>query len=128
MWSDAAAPSFCLLAEIPLTEAQIRVLIGVIIAGVIVGGLNSVKVTLDIVRFVRGEPPSDQRFASKADLAAAMAEIEAVEERTEKALVELKRVADRERSEFRATLKEIFDRMDAMNRSLGRIEGTLNKK
>lgn len=130
MWPASLAsldlPAF--LSEIPITADQVQVLIYVIIAAVIVGGIGSIKGALDIVRFFRGDPPASQRYASKEDLAAAMAEIQAVEERTAKSVAELRDVAVRERKESRETLKEIFDRMDAMNRSLGRIEGTLSKQ
>lgn len=129
MWSAQLALSIpASLAEIPITPDQVQQLIYVIIAAVIVGGLGSIKAVLDIVRFFRSDPPASQVFASKGDLEAAMDEISAVEARTAKALAELKDTAVRERTESRSTLKEIFDRMDAMNRSLGRIEGSLSKQ
>lgn len=116
------------LAEIPITPDQVQQLIFVIGAAVVVGALGSIKAVLDIIRFFRSDPPASQVFASKEDLEKAMAEITAVEARTAKSLADLKDTAARERSESRTTLKEIFDRMDAMNRSLGRIEGTLAQK
>lgn len=126
MWLASLFPSF--LSEIPITPEQVQLLIWVILAAVVVGGIGSVKGVLDIIRFFRGDPPAAQRFASKEDLASALEEIQAVEERTAKSLADLKDGALRERAESRATLKEIFDRMDAMNRSLGRIEGSLSAK
>lgn len=126
MWSDRLA-SLSFLAEIPITSDQVQLLIWVILAAVVVGGIGSIKGVLDIIRFFRGDPPAAQRFASKEDLAAALEEIQAVEERTARSLGELKAVAVRERAESRETLREIFDRLEGMNRSLGRIEGSLSK-
>lgn len=128
MWSALLASSLpAYLSEIPITSDQVQLLIWVILAAVVVGGIGSIKGVLDIIRFFRGDPPAAQRFASKEDLAAALEEIQAVEERTARSLGELKAVAVRERAESRETLKEIFDRLEGMNRSLGRIEGSLSK-
>lgn len=127
MWSASLSTTFLAgLAQIPITSDQVQALIVVIGAAVFVGGVGSLKAVLDIIRFFRGDPPASQRFASKEDVASAMAAIQSVEERTAKSVAELKEVAIRERAESRTTLKEIFDRMDSMNRSLGRIEGNLH--
>ncbi len=125
MWSALLSTHFSSLAEIPITSDQVQQLIVVLICAVIVGGLGSIKAVLDIGRFFKGDPPSDQRFASKAELAATHREIAPVEMRITANLDEHKEAAKTERREFRENLKEIFDRMDAMNRSLGRIEGNL---
>lgn len=106
------------LAELPVTASEVKALLWIIGAGVVVGGLNAVKVSLDIVRYFKGDPPGDQKYASKAELAA-------VEARAAHELNELKLAVQRERSEFRETLKEIFDRVDGIGRSVGRIEGRL---
>jgi len=123
MWS--ALPSLAPLAEIPITGEQVQILIYAIIAGIFVGGISCIKALLDIVRYFRGDPPSDQKFASKADLARALAEIEAVEERSNIALAAYRSAVDRNTEEITKSLKEIFGELRTMGRSIGRIEGEL---
>lgn len=129
MWSALLASSLpAYLSEIPITSDQVQQLIIVLGAAVVVGGLGSIKAVLDIIRFFRGDPPASQRYASKEDLAAALAEIQKVEARTANSMAKLEENSVREHRESRETMNEIFDRMDAMNRSLGRIEGALAKQ
>jgi hypothetical protein len=96
----------------PISESQATYLIYGVIGVLFLGGISSLKAILDIVRFFRGDPPGDLRYASKADLAEALKEIEAVEARTTKALEETSK-----------NLREIFGEMRSIHRSLGRIEG-----
>lgn len=103
------------LAEFPLTPSQVQVLIYVAIAAVVVGGLGSIKAGLDIIRFFRGDPSPDRRYASKEELAALRSEIEAVEER-----------AAATSDGLRQSMREIFTELRTINKSIGRIEGHLD--
>ena len=114
MWSELfPTPALAAaLAEIPISADQVQLLIYAIIGAVIVGGLGSIKATLDIVRFFRGDPPSSERYASKADLADVHKKIGEAEARAAKDLHDLKE-----------STSEIFREIRTMSRSLGRIEG-----
>lgn len=125
---DISASADSWLAELPISAEQVQLLLYAIIAAVVVGGLGSIKAVLDIVRFFRGDPPGDQKYASKTDLAALATETNAVERRLVDALSEHKAAVSADRRELRETMSEIFERVDSMNRSLGRIEGKLDNK
>ena len=100
------------LGAVEITPDQVQLLIYAIIAAVVVGGLGSVRALVEIIRFFRGDPPAEQRYASKAEIAALRAEHAALETRISTSLKDLK-----------ADQGEIFRELRSIARILGKFEG-----
>jgi hypothetical protein len=110
-------------AAVEISPDQVQLLIYAIIAAVVVGGLGSARALVEIIRFFKGDPPADQRFASKAEVANALAEIQSVERRLFASLTEWKTQSERDRAELRESMREIFDEIRSFHRTVGRLEG-----
>ena len=119
------APLLSFIAELPISSDQVQILIYVIGGAVVVGAIGSIKGVLDIIRFFRGDPPADRRFASKDELNELRAEVEAVEERAKIAVAAHRSEVERREEETAKALNDIFVEIRSMARSMGRIEGQL---
>ena len=74
-----------------------------------VGAIGALSNLVNIARYFRTDPPLDQKYASKVELA------------------DLERRIDRDSVTFRDSLKEIFGQLRTINHSLGRLEGRNEK-
>lgn len=103
-----------LLASEPVTNVDIaagelRWLIWSMIGIVVVGAIGALSNLVNIARYFKTDPPLDQKYASKAELA------------------DLERRIDRDSVTIRDSLKEIFGQLRTINHSLGRLEGQNEK-
>lgn len=95
--------------SIDIGGSEIRWLIWSMIGIIVVGAIGALSNLVNIARYFKSDPPLDQKFASKAELA------------------DLERRIDRDSVTIRDSLKEIFGQLRTINHSLGRLEGQHEK-
>ena len=94
---------------IPIGGSEMRWLIASMIGIIIVGAIGALSNLVNIAKAFRSDPPLDQKYASKAELA------------------DLERRIDRDSVTIRDSLKEIFGQLRTINHALGRLEGQSDK-
>lgn len=95
--------------QIDIGGSEVRWLIASMIGIIVVGAIGAISNLVNIAKAFRTDPPNDQKYASKAELA------------------ELERRIDRDSVTIRDSLKEIFGQLRTINHALGRLEGQSEK-